>query len=304
MKTIINNNFINSIKRLVFFSVLGMLPLQVDAQFNPMGASYFKNQYLVNPALAGMKQELNLNMGIRRDFSSIPGSPTTQNFTADYGFTPRAAIALLVYNDRAGLLRNTKGAGTFAYHLPLSAAKVLSFGISLALAKDQLDQSAVNGNLNDPDLLAVNDRETYVDGNFGLAYTQQNLSLQLAFPNMKRLFRKDGAAVAERSIFFSALSYQFTTVIGLITPKLVYRGTESNRHIFDGGANWEIQRTTPNRLNVFGMYHSTKSATFGIGMNWADNFSLNAMYNTNVAGLQNYTTGNFELNIGCTLFRK
>ncbi|WP_307531179.1 PorP/SprF family type IX secretion system membrane protein [Pedobacter sp. W3I1] len=226
------------------FFVVAFTSLKVSAQLNPMGSAYFSNQYLINPAMAGLKEQLNLTAAIRQQFSSIPGSPFSQAFTADYGFTSRAAVALLVYNDRAGVLRNTHASGTFAYHLPLGASDKLSFGISLGVANDQINNSEVNGDINDPDLMDVNRRETYIDGDFGTAYTSGGLQVQIALPNMKHLFEKDSYEVADRSIFFSAISYRLTTGLGILEPKIAYRGIEGYHNIFDIGANLELEAGT------------------------------------------------------------
>jgi hypothetical protein len=42
-----------------------------------MGVLYFQNQILGNPEMAG-KGGLNLNMGIRKQWNTIPGSPSAQ----------------------------------------------------------------------------------------------------------------------------------------------------------------------------------------------------------------------------------
>ena len=279
---------------------------QSMAQLNPMGAAYFKNQYLLNPAMAGRQQKLTFNAGIRQQFSSLPGAPLSQSLTADYGFAEKAAVGLLIYNDRAGVLKRTYAAGSFAYHLPLSGAgKRLSFGISLSLANDRLNVGDINGDTNDPDIYDMNQRETYLDGDFGMAYTSGGLQLQAAVPNMKRLLKKDILEVANRSVFFSALSYRIPlALMGTVEPKVVYRGVQGHDNLLDAGANLELRSTAANALNVFGMYHSAGSATFGLGVSWKDTFSFNGMYTTNTSPLQGYTNGDFELNISYSFLGK
>jgi type IX secretion system PorP/SprF family membrane protein len=304
MKTSQSNMYICQAKGLLMFFVIAFTSLKSNAQLNPMGSAYFSNQYLVNPAMAGLKEQLNLTAAIRQQFSNVPGSPLSQAFTADYGFTSRAAVALLVYNDRSGVLQNTHASGTFAYHLPLSANDKLSFGISLGVANDQINKSEINGNINDPDLMDVNRRETYIDGDFGTAYTRGGFQVQIALPNMKRLFDKDNYEVADQSVFFSAISYRLTTGLGILEPKIAYRGIKGYHNIFDGGANLELEAGTIHKLNLFGIYHSSRSATIGIGMNWNNSFSFNGMYTTSTSPLQGYTNGDFELSISLSLFKR
>ncbi|WP_235524284.1 PorP/SprF family type IX secretion system membrane protein, partial [Pedobacter sp. Hv1] len=88
-----------------------------SAQLNPLGSQYYNNQYLINPAFAGMGQGLKLNAAYRKLWSGIPGSPLTQNITADYGFG-KVGVGLNVNNESAGLLRQTRAVASYAYHLP------------------------------------------------------------------------------------------------------------------------------------------------------------------------------------------
>ena len=89
------------------------------AQVDPLSAQYYTNQYLGNPAMAGLNQGFMINGSIRKNWSNIPGTPSTQNLTADYGFG-KLGVGLKFFNDQAGLQKQTSALGTFSYHLPLS----------------------------------------------------------------------------------------------------------------------------------------------------------------------------------------
>src|SRR5579885_2727710 len=54
------------------------------AQLTNIQSIYFQNQYLANPAMAGMMPQLNLNMDYHQQWIGVPGSPTLTTFTADY----------------------------------------------------------------------------------------------------------------------------------------------------------------------------------------------------------------------------
>ena len=93
-----------------------------------MGVLYFQNQFLGNPEMAG-KGGLNLNMGIQKQWNTIPGSPSAQTLTLDFDLTDKAGIGFNVNNDKSGLFKRTQLVSTYAYHLPLNDK--LSFGLSL-----------------------------------------------------------------------------------------------------------------------------------------------------------------------------
>jgi len=58
-----------------------------------------------------------------------------------------------------------------------------------------------------------------------------------------------------------------------------------------------------NKVNIFGMYHSSKSSTFGLGLNY-QNLGFSGMYSTANSILSNYSNGNFELSLKMILFRQ
>jgi len=199
--------------KIIFYTIIStflfLSGLQnANAQLSQMGAAYFQNQFQANPAMAGMEKGLNLNMGYLQQWSNIPGNPTVQTITADYSITEKAALGLNFYNDRSGLFSRTRTVASYAYHLPLnSEEQKLSFGLSLGFMSERVNPEDIKGNINDPNVAAFNQRETYLDGDFGLAYTDQKLNVQASIPNMKSFLNKDiNGNTVDRSTFFQLLA--------------------------------------------------------------------------------------------------
>lgn len=279
---------------------------KVFAQVNPMGALYFQNQYLGNPAFAGLQRGMDLNLGYRKQWSNLPGSPATQTITADYALTPKAGVGLNFFNDRSGLFKRTRSVASYAYHLPLSdgGEQKLSFGLSLGFMSERISSENINGDSGDITVQNYNQKDTYVDGDFGIAYTSNRLNLQAVLPNMKALFKKDIYINSiDRVVFYTAASYKISltdgpTGIG-IEPKLVYHGVKGFDNVLDAGANMTF---AANKLNLFGMYQSSKSTTFGVGLNYGT-IGFQGIYTTSTSAISNYTNGNFEISMKLNLFR-
>lgn len=305
MKTI-NRHILKAVTQCFLILLIIILPFVKSwAQLNPMNAVYYQNQYLANPAMAGLQQRLTLNAGIRQQFSTMPGAPVTQFVTADYGFSGKSALGLQVYNDRAGLLKRTRAAASFAYHLPLDQdSHKLSFGLSLSFADDDINIADVRGDENDLDVYGVNLRETYLDADFGIAYRSDKLQIQGVVTNMKRLLKKDTYHAADMPVFFSAVSYRIPASFAIIEPKVVYRGVKGYDNLLDAGVNLEFRSPTVSKVNLLALYHSAGSATFGIGINWNNTLAINGMYTTNTSPLQGYTTGDYEVGITYSFFNK
>lgn len=278
---------------------------QSKAQLNPLAAQYYTNQYLINPAFAGESEGLKINGAYRKLWSNVPGSPLTQSITADYGFK-RVGIGLNVYNEKAGLQRQTRVVGSYAYHLPLSSnGNALHFGVSIGFMNQRLETSDINGNPNDPLVGQYNDRKTYLDGDFGIAYTSGNLNVQASVPNLKSVLKKDVIKLADVTTFYSAISYKIHLSEGLdgmdIEPKVAYRGVQGFDNIWDGGAQLEIANK---QVFLLGLYHSSKNATFGLGMDYKKKYLISGMYTTQTSALSAYTNGSFELNLRLNLSNK
>jgi type IX secretion system PorP/SprF family membrane protein len=273
---------------------------EAQAQLNPLAGIYFQNQYLGNPAMAGAEKGLVVNTGFRKQWSAIPGAPQTQAVTAEYGTSKKVSLGLNFNNDEAGLIKRTRVMGTYAYRLPFSDEnQTLSFGISFGFMDDRVMNENINGDQNDASVSKFNQRETYIDGDFGIAYTSSRLTVQLAAPNLKSLIKKDDMQmVSDQSTFFSAISYRFefpNAVDGLgLEPKIAFRGVRGFDNIWDFGANITVAN---NAASVMAVYHSSESATIGLGANVKSLGAIIANYTTSTAALRGYTSGDFQLGL-------
>lgn len=286
-------------------SLLLLLALtgSVKAQLNPLGAMYFQNQYLANPAMAGVEKGLHVDLAYRKQWSAIPGAPETQAITADFGSSKKTGIGLSIYNDAAGLQKKTRAMASYSYHLPLNSdGKMLSFGLSLGMMDERLMGEIMNTKNNDYDASVTKyyQRETYIDGDFGFAYISNKLNIQGALPNMKSFFKKDEKEgnVVDQSRYFAAVSYKFYlphTLEGMgIEPKVGYRRIQGFKSIADVGSNITLAN---NQVNILAMYHSSQSATIGMGVKYKSSMLINGIFTSGTSDLRGYTNGNFELNL-------
>lgn len=278
-----------------------------SAQLAPLGAMYFQNQYLNNPAFAGKHQGLELDLGYRQQWSSMPGSPKIQSLTGSYAMTSRAGLGLNIYNDQTGLYKRTRIMGTYAYHLPLSAGSdKLSFGVSVGLMDERVDYNILDGDLDDPSTRNFNQRDKYLDGDFGVAYTSDKLNVQASMPNLRNTlgFNKDDDRVVNEARYFVAASYKLRLSenqgVGL-EPKVSFRSVRGFDNIFDMGANFTF---VEDKIGLMGMYHTNKSTSFGFIAKVSKTFDLMGVYTSNTAALAGQTNGSFEVNMKINLFNK
>lgn len=294
MKTFQNKLFI------IFLSALLLSGSQaVMAQLNPLAMQYYSNQYLGNPAMAGVEAGIKVNLGYRQQWTRIPGAPSTQAITAEYG-TDKVGIGVNMNNDAAGLLKRTRVAATYAYHLPLNADdQKLHFGVSLGVMFERVENQLIDGDATDGSLDRFARRENYLDGDFGIAYTAKGLTLQAAIPNLQQFVRKnENIKSVDRSLFLAAVGYRFNVgpegAKTSFEPKVTFRGVKGYNNIIDAGFNLGL---VDDKVNILGMYHSSNSATFGLGTVYKS-FSIMGLYTTETAALRSYIDGDFQITIG------
>lgn len=287
--------------------LLVLMPAISNAQLAPLGAMYYHNKYLNNPAFAGLGQGLEVNLGYRQQWSTVPGGPKVQALTGSYAMTPKAGLGLNLYNDQTGLFKRTRLMGSYAYHLPLNTnSDRLSFGISLGFMDEMVDQGLIDGDPNDPTARNFNQRQQYLDGDFGIAYTSGKLSLQASLPNLRNSFgfSKEGEQVVNEARFFAAASYKIRLSenegVGL-EPKVAFRGVKGMDNMFDIGANFSFVK---DKIGLMAIYHSTESTSFGLSAKVSKTFDILGLYTSNTAALAGQTNGSFELNLKVNLFQK
>jgi type IX secretion system PorP/SprF family membrane protein len=271
----------------------------VKAQLNPLSSQYFGNQYLFNPAMAGMTEGWNFNLDYRKQSMGVNGSPSTQSGTVEY-LMNKVGLGLNVYNDQSGLLRTTRAVVTYAYHLPLGGDnQKLNFGLSGGLLNQRIQTSDLIGDAGDATVADFNNKQNYFDGDLGVSYTSNKWTVQAVVPNMHMLF-SDNSTV-NKSLFSAAASYKFGEAKDIVLePKAVFRAVKGASSIVDAGVNVAFNEGL---FSLQGLYHSSKNATFGVGINKAS-YAILAFYTTNTASLNYNANGDFELGVRFNLSKK
>jgi type IX secretion system PorP/SprF family membrane protein len=297
-------SFLNKVLIVLLFIILFVGLSSISAQINPLISQYYQNQYLGNPALAGMDDNLNINLSYRNQWNGIPGAPVTQTLTADYRLK-KVGVGLSVYNDKAGLIQGTRTMATYAYHLPLNIkGDQLHFGWSLGFMHEYINKEDIVGDQNDIAVEQFNLREMTIDGDFGIAYTRDRLTIQASVPNLKTYFKKDyNIGNIDRPTFYSAISYILKDGKDKnevsVEPKFCYRGIKGYTNMWDLGTNVMFD----NNLNMMCMYHSNKSASFSLGMNYMTSVYFQFIYTKEMSTLTYDTKGIFEVNLKIPLLK-
>jgi type IX secretion system PorP/SprF family membrane protein len=167
-----------------------------SAQTKPSLNHYLYNYYLINPAVAGIEDYVDVKSSFRSQWNGLEGAPETLALTihgniegqrkvnpanpvqqklasADehtvdldgYNARPHHGFGGVLLADKIGPFSKIHFSGSYAYHIPLSKKYRLAAGLSLGMIQNRLDQSKIT--LQNPDDVAVS----------GERYTQTNPDL-------------------------------------------------------------------------------------------------------------------------------
>ncbi|MBA3663731.1 MAG: type IX secretion system membrane protein PorP/SprF [Bacteroidetes bacterium] len=102
------------------------------AQQQTLYSNFVLNQYIYNPAYAGVYKGIEINANYRQQWAGFEDAPQTAIFSV-YG-TPKKkqnmAFGALIMNDKSGLIGRTSVYGSYSYHVKLGKKMSLGFGVS------------------------------------------------------------------------------------------------------------------------------------------------------------------------------
>ncbi len=163
-------------KVLILYGLFILLGLNALAQQRPYYTQYIMNNYIINPAVAGIENYWDIKASHRMQWVGLQDAPVTTYITvhgplkkSDYeresatsfrarGQNPRGqaywrdytaadphqGVGFTIMNDKTGPLNRFAAYGTYAYHLGLSPTMNLSAGFSAGFTNLSLDASKLN----------------------------------------------------------------------------------------------------------------------------------------------------------------
>lgn len=177
-------------KRIAFLLFFIFTRGLVFSQVKPFYSQYVLNNYILNPAVAGIENYTDVKLSYRNQWTGIEGAPVTTYFSihgpigkSDYktsatsfelpGENPRGrkfsdnytapnahhGIGITALNDKTGFMNRWSAYGSYAYHQPLSVSTSLSAGINMGVTGLNLDRSKLNFadlDANDPAIGFIN----------------------------------------------------------------------------------------------------------------------------------------------------
>ncbi len=161
--------------KLITFAILLAFASAVNSQQLNSYSLFYNDLYLVNPAYAGVKQDLMLTTAVKQQWSGFGGAPSFQTLAGHMRFMDNMGAGGRVFNYTAGMLSKLGLEGTYAYRLQLNGSMYLSMALSAMLYQFSMNKSLINAK-DDYDLAVMNSADKMIvpDFNFGMLFYDED----------------------------------------------------------------------------------------------------------------------------------
>jgi type IX secretion system PorP/SprF family membrane protein len=282
-----------------FIIIAGSAGLQ--AQQMPHYTQYMFNDFVINPAIAGVYDYYQIRTNHRFQWVGLLDPPMT-NSIAFYG--PHAKLDMgyggYVYHDVTGPSSRTGVTGAYAYNIALSGDMRLSMGLYASIMQYRIDGTQLNpADVSDPAILNMVSTSYLPDAGIGLyLYAEKfyaGLSLaQLLNNNIKIFDDKDGVNRLKTHINLTGAYRFWLDQDWLIEPSIMIKGTVPQQLSFDITARVEWQQTLWGGFS----YRNQDAVAIMVGYSFDQSLFFGYAYDIGISELSKYNTGSHEIMIG------
>ncbi len=170
---------------LTFLMIFACFSLK--AQQDPLYSQYLNNPFVLNPAYAGLTNNLNLSLSYRYQWAGFEGSPKTINANGHISLADnKMGVGAMLISDQIGNSTINEFFGSYSYRINVTDDKVLSFGLQAGFANYQIDNSKANPFDKTDALFIGTTSETKPSFGFGAILKSEKFFVSLSVPRMLR----------------------------------------------------------------------------------------------------------------------
>lgn len=152
----------------------------MQGQQNPQFSQYLQNPFVVNPAITGVEDYVDISAAFRNQWTGFDGAPRTATVSFNSSLhllkarlqrkkgETHQGVGAFLYTDDVGPIKQGGFYGSYAYHLRLNEAWFLSMGSFVGLTQFRYDSSEAVLLQNPNDLLVQDFSDVNFDMSLGL----------------------------------------------------------------------------------------------------------------------------------------
>lgn len=273
----------------------------LKAQQMPHYTQYMFNDFVINPAIAGVYDYFQIRTNHRFQWVGLVDPPMT-NSIGFYGPSAKRDMGYggYIYNDVTGPTSRAGITGSYAYNIAVTGNIRLSMGISGSIMQYRIDGTQLNpADVSDPTLLNVVSTSYLPDAGLGLyLYADQfyvGLSVaQLLNSNIKIFDNKDGVNRLKTHINLIGAYRYWINDDWMLEPSLMVKGTVPKELSFDLTARVEWQKMLWGAVS----YRFQDAIGILVGYSFDESLFFGYSYDISISAIRTYQTGSHEIMIG------
>jgi len=239
MNCIMNRKYILKIILLNFVSVIAVLQ-NLYSQQMPFNTQYLINKFSLSPAFAGYTQNAEIFGGFRQDWVGLEGSPEFKNLNGSARKSDHVGLGANLSTTQTGIFKILSASASYAYHVEVSKAAQLSFGLSAGILNNRISFADIQSqNVNDPVAINFQDQHgTSFDATLGVDFYSNGLNIGLSVPHLignKIVMNKDQELNYTQSrhyLFYSSYYWSLDQKFS-IEPWVIVRSTATSKLAYE-----------------------------------------------------------------------
>ena len=280
--------------------VLLLSNIKVAAQTEPMYSQYMYNMLSINPAYAGSREVMSMNMFHRKQWVGIAGAPQTTSITMDQSFNDKkVGLGIQMYDDRLGVEKAQGVNAMWSTRVRVSENGILSGGLQFGAMNYRADLTKVENRFTVGDPAFTQNYSKWLPSiGLGLFYNTDNFYIGASVPNLMRTrlstfdMINSGIQNVNDFHFFGTMGYVYEISEQVkFKPSAMVKVVSGAPIQYDLNANFWLKD-----LIGFGVSYRTKDAVLGMIELQANRaFRIGYAYDIPVSDLKLYTIGTHEI---------
>lgn len=294
--------------RKIFFTACGIIGSSMAfGQQAPLFSQYMFNDYVLNPAIAGIKDYSPVRTVLRSQWTGIEGQPNTQTLSFHTRASRRVGVGGYIFNDKIGPISQTGFSASYAFRFRISNYSRLSLGIGAMgyhyrVRTDEIrfDSQGTSDNVaNDGNFQAF-----YPNFSFGAYYYGKQYYLGVSVPELLQTkITSSNEFFLMRQVRHYYLTGGYKIMLGkdyALEPSTLVKYVAGAPVQLDITANFIAY----DQVSIGASYRSNDAVVAFIGFRLQDRYRIGYSYDITMTELRQYTRGSHEIMLGYDLQRK
>lgn len=271
------------------------------SQQDPLFTQYMFNKLLVNPAYAGSREILTIELLNRYQWAGIEGAPNTTTLSAHTLMkNKKVGLGFYVFRDELGPVINQGAMATYSYRIRTRKGW-FSFGVQGGIKHFNFDWNAIKSEHPDYLLLPQDAKKIIPDVNVGIYY--QTTRFFAGLSSKQLLENEYGKGTVNGKTTFTRLAQHFYAMTGFAIPmseKIIFRPSMLAKYVKNSPVQVDLNASFifNNSFWLGASFRTKKAITLLTEFRIAKGIRLGYSFDLYLNELQSHNRGSHEFRLG------